>query len=76
MVAEYTVIDNDYSIRIYQSFVGIFPIMLACIMLNVFSDLLCSKQYGCPLSIYVTVSVKTLHVRMQILAYFSRFEIS
>ena len=32
----YVLLDNDYSIRVYQSFVGI--------MLNAFSDLLCSAD--------------------------------
>ena len=34
-----------------------------------------NMQHGLAI-LYVTVSAKTLHVRVQILAYYSRFEIS
>ena len=41
----HVLLDNDYSIRVYQSFVAIFQNIsyYAGIMLNVFIDLLCSK---------------------------------
>ena len=41
----HVLLDNDYSIRVYQSFVAIFQNIsyYAGIMLNAFIDLLCSK---------------------------------
>ena len=41
----YVLLDNDYSIRVYQSFVAIFQNIsyYAGIMLTAFIDLLCSK---------------------------------
>ena len=43
----YVLLDNDYLIRVYQSFVAIFKNISyhAGIMLNAFSHLLCSKLY-------------------------------